>query len=220
MDIVSEPQENYKTGYISLYRSIKKHWIWMDPIKFQWWIDILLTVNHSDNKINIGYELFECKRGQSIQSLQSWGKTWNVSKDTVRNFFKLLEKDDMILTENLKNTTRLTICNYDSYQLIIHAKQTPSKRQANAKQTPAHPNNNDNNDNNDNGLQTRAYLFGESLKQFITQENKEDVIKFWNHWTQPEQNKKNPKLKFELEKTWDTKKRLITWINNSKKWNK
>lgn len=148
--MVNEPQENYKTGFISIFRSIKRHWIWDDPIKFKWWIDILLTVNYTDRTVNIGYELFECKRGQSIQSLQSWAKVWNVSKDTVRNFFKLLEKDKMIVLENLQKTTRLTVCNYDTYQTVIHDEQTTSKREANAKQTRPHPNNKGNKDNNEN----------------------------------------------------------------------
>ena len=81
-----------------------------------------------DKIINIGYDLYDCKRGQSIQSLKTWGYNWNVSKDTVRNFFKLLEKDRMIILENLKKTTRLTVCNYDSYQLSLHDEQTQSKR--------------------------------------------------------------------------------------------
>lgn len=148
--IANEPIENYKTGFVSIYRSIKKHWIWDDAVKFKWWIDILLTVNFEDKKVNIGYDIFECKRGQSIQSLQTWAKSWNVSKDTARNFLQLLKKDNMILLENLKKTTRLTVLNYDSYQIVLHDKQTQSKRKANDKQTQAHPNNNDNNYNNDN----------------------------------------------------------------------
>jgi len=67
----------------------------------------------------------------------------------------------------------------------------------------------------DKNIDERAHSFGESLNQFITPENKQEVINFWNHWTQPEQGKKNPRLKFEMEKTWDTKKRLVTWFRNA-----
>ena len=146
---VEDYKENYGSGWISIYRSIRKHWIWQDPIKLKWWIDILIEVNHSGQKVNIGYDLFDCNRGQSVKSLQTWAKEWSVSKDTVRNFFSLLKKDNMINTENLKKTTRITILNYDTYQPSLHAKQTPSKRKANAKQTQGDPNNNDNNDNNE-----------------------------------------------------------------------
>ncbi len=137
-------------GWIKLHRQIRDHWIWNDPIKFQWWIDMIIIANHADVKVNIGFELYECKRGQSILSLKSWGERWNVSKDTARNFFVLLEKDTMISRETLAKTTRITICNYDTYQSSLHDEQTMSKRKANDEQTIAHPNKNDKNIKNDN----------------------------------------------------------------------
>lgn len=138
------------SGWISLHRRIREHWIWQDPVKLKWWIDILLTVNHEDKKVNIGMRLIECKRGQTVMSLRNWADRWKVSRDSTRNFLELLKKDGMITTENLTNTTRITVCNYEDYQGGLRTDQTLSKRKANAKQTPADTNNNDNNDNNDN----------------------------------------------------------------------
>lgn len=217
--IIEEPQENYKSGFISIYRSIKNHWIWSDPIKFQWWIDILLTVNFKSNKVMIGNQLIDCDRGQSVKSLKNWADSWNVSKDSTRNFFTLLAKDNMIKLENLKKTTRLTVLNYDSYQIGLHAEQTQSKRNPNAEQTQSGTNNKYNKENNDkNSIETRSQLFGKSLEQFITNENKSEVIKFWQYWTEP--NKSKTKLRFELEKTWDTQRRLNTWFKNANNFKK
>lgn len=129
------------SGWISIQRKIREHWIWQDPVKLKWWLDILLTVNHTSSKVNIGMQLFDCEKGQSIMSLQSWAEKWGVSKDTTRNFFVLLEKDGMISTENLKKTTRLTVCNYETYQSGLHDEQTPSERKPNAEQTQAGTNN-------------------------------------------------------------------------------
>lgn len=127
------------TGWIRLSRSIETHWIYKDPIKFKWWIDLLINVSFKDSKINIGNQLIECKRGQSIMSLSSWGERWGVSKDKARNFFLLLEKDGMITHENVLKSTRITICNYESYQSDLHDSQTRSKRKPNAIQTQSHP---------------------------------------------------------------------------------
>lgn len=111
---------------------------------------MILEANHADGIVNIGMQLIECKRGQSIRSLQGWSKRWGVSKSTVRSFFDLLKNDSMLRTENITVTTRITILNYDDYQTLPHAKQTQRKRKPNATQTQSDPNNNDNNDNNEN----------------------------------------------------------------------
>lgn len=122
-------------GWLKLSRKIISHWIWKDPIKLKWWLDILLTVNWEDNKVAIGYKVFECKRGQSLLSLQSWAKRWNVSKSVVNNFFNMLEGDGMITVENETVTTRITVCNYESYQQVQNANETERERIENASRT-------------------------------------------------------------------------------------
>jgi len=106
-------------GWIKLHRKIQDHWLWEDPVKLKWWIDILLTVNHKPVKINIGYDLIECDRGQSIMSLSRWAERWKVSRHTVRNFFDLCAKDGMISRKVYSKTTQITVCNYDDYQLTL-----------------------------------------------------------------------------------------------------
>ena len=140
-------------GWIKLHRSIRDHWIWSDPVKLRWWIDIILTVNHAATKVNIGYQLYDCGRGQSIQSIGSWAKRWGVSKDTARNFLTLLEKDGMILHESLGKTTRLTVCNYDLYQDDLHDSPPMSLQESHRSPTDeppiAHTNNKDKKEKND-----------------------------------------------------------------------
>lgn len=43
-----------------------------------------------------------------------------------------------------------------------------------------------------------------------------EVQKFISYWTEPTKNKK--KIKYDREPTWDMKRRLGTWMRNSKKW--
>lgn len=42
--------------------------------------------------------------------------------------------------------------------------------------------------------------------------------KFYNYWSEP--TKSGKKMKFELEKTWDIKRRLQRWFDNDLNWNK
>ena len=114
----NELEENYVSGYIRLYRSIEKHWIFSNSNYFKAWIQMIFAVNHTDNKELIKNELVECKRGQSLLSVESWveifSDNWTYKK--VRIFFELLEKEKMIKLERLRYTTKLTIINYDTYQ--------------------------------------------------------------------------------------------------------
>jgi len=139
---------SFMEGWIKLHRKIRDNWIWTDPVKFQWWIDIILEVNHTAAKVPIGYDLIECEVGQSVRSLQGWAQRWKVSKDTARNFLKMLQKDNMIVLENLQKTTRITVCNYVNYQTSLHGQQTDSKRTANGQQTHSDPNNNNKKEKN------------------------------------------------------------------------
>lgn len=104
------------TGWIRLHRSLKDHWIFQDEKKLKWWLTLLLEVNYQDRKVVIGNKLCECKRGESIRSLRSWGKELNTTPETVRHFFKLLQKDNMITVESIGVSTHLKVCNYDAYQ--------------------------------------------------------------------------------------------------------
>ena len=73
--MVNEPQVNYKTGFISVYRSLRKHWLWTKnkPLsRFEAWICILMECNHSESKVFISGELLTCERGQSLNSLTTW----------------------------------------------------------------------------------------------------------------------------------------------------
>jgi hypothetical protein len=204
-------------GWIKLERGVLNHWVFDDPIKFRIWVGLLLVANHSDQKVNIGLNIYDCKRGQSIRSLLSWAKTFKVSKDYVRNFFKLLEKDGMITIENIQISTRITICNYDSYQDVSNDKPTTAKRKPNANQTLAHPNKNDKNDNNENNeknlLAERQLNFRNEVFSFSNVYHETMLQKFYDYWS--EKTVKEFKMKQEIQKTWETSKRLSTWSKNN-----
>lgn len=128
------------SGWIKLYRAIQDHWVFQDAEYFRAWCIILMRVNHEPKKALIHGKIYECDRGQSLLSLNSWVEEFGVSNWSirkVRTFFKLLENDHMITTEGMQKTTRLTVCNYESYQDVRQAndKQTTSKRQTDDKQT-------------------------------------------------------------------------------------
>ena len=111
-------------GWIKIHRDITKHWIFQDAEKFKWWIDLLLTASHEDNKFLMGDRLIEVKRGQQIISLSFLANRWNTSKRTALRFLKLLESDGMCNRCTHQKVTVLTICNYESYQEVENVKVT------------------------------------------------------------------------------------------------
>jgi hypothetical protein len=141
-------------GWIKIHRAIKKHWIYTDPEKLKAWICILIEVNHESKKVLIGGKLFECNRGESLNSLDTWarlfGGVWNKSK--VRRFFDLLKKDSMIELKNESKTTRLIVCKYDSYQSERHVDETQMTRTRHGSDTHATPNKNVKNVKNDKNI--------------------------------------------------------------------
>ena len=124
-------------GWIKIHREITKHWIAQDMEKFGWWIDLLLLASYEDNKTLLGNHITEVKRGQVIASLRFLAERWNASKDKINAFLKLLVQDGMIIRESDKNTTLITICNYESYQDIPEDSETPLRHLQDTSETPS-----------------------------------------------------------------------------------
>lgn len=60
-------------------------------------------------------------------------------------------------------------------------------------------------------LKKRAGVFYKSLVPFVETYGREMIRQFYDYWTEP--NKSRTKMRYELERTWDTKRRLNTWAS-------
>jgi hypothetical protein len=219
MENPTQTKGNKNSGFILVHRRMRDHWIWEDPVKLKWWLDILMECNHEGKSVNIGFQLIDCNRGQTINSLLTWSKRWRVDISTVRRFFKLCETDNMIVTENLLKTTRLTVCNYDSYNDPKQAKQTQSNSKTNAKQFGSNSDaiqtkNELKNEERKSGTHAKNFKeltepeFYQAVANFKEKYQKEMLRDFYEYWKEADP---SGKMKFQLEKTWDTGGRLRTW---------
>jgi hypothetical protein len=108
-------------GWIKIERAITEHWIYSDPIKFRWWITILINVNYKDSKFILGNKLYDLPKGSSVNSLRTWASILNTGVKSVNSFFTLLENDAMIskkiLGKGKQSTTLINITNYGKYQI-------------------------------------------------------------------------------------------------------
>ena len=209
-------------GWIKLHRKFMTHWLYdtNEPYtKREAWIDILLQVNHSEQKVNLGDQIIVCKTGDSLNSLDTWGKRWKWNKSKVRRFLKLLESDSMIVLKSERKTTRLSVCNYTTYQVERNANETQMKRKRNANETQTTPNKNDKNENNvknEKKKSTPTQSLKELMTPFASEYDNETLNDFYRYWSEPNSRGKE---RWQLQRTWSTKGRLVTWGKNDIKFN-
>ena len=118
-------------GYITLYRKLDEHWLWMDKpfTKGQAWIDLLFLANFADGVMLVKGSLVEVKRGEVFRTheflRQRWG--WGSIKK-VRGFLTTLENEKMVTLKGTAQGTLITIENYTSYQLEGQSKAPAEAR--------------------------------------------------------------------------------------------
>jgi hypothetical protein len=222
-------EEKRNGGFILLHRSLQDHWVWGNAEYLKWWLDILMQVNFKDASVLIKGQLVICKRGQSIKSLETWAQRWRVDVGRVRHFFGLLVSDQMIGRENLFNkTTRITVCNYDSYNDLKQAENklktslpTPDNILTNTNNKGLIKGNKGNEEPPAPAVvvpitsfkKMTKEEFTESLKTHVTKYGRDILNEFFAYWTEPDD---KGKMKFQLQKTWETNRRLVTWKNRKK----
>lgn len=67
-------------------------------------------------------------------------------------------------------------------------------------------------------LETRSHAFKETLRPFLNQYGSDMLKTFYNYWSEPNQSK--TKMLFEMQKTWETSRRLATWSKREKDFTK
>jgi len=193
------------SGWIKIHRTITHNWVWQNSDYLKWWLDILIEVNHTPSKTLIKGTLYECLRGQKLYSLETWAKRWNTNKSKSRRFLKMLEKDNMIVFKSETQTTRITVCNYDSYQSFENDNETQMKRKRNASETQVKTIQECKEE-----IKKRKEEFKNSLRPFISiSYDKILMTEFFEYWSEHGDNDK--KMRFEKEKSFSIERRLKTW---------
>ena len=111
-------------GWIKIYRQIRDNWIWEEPEKLKWWLDLLLSANHEDKEIIIRGKVLTIKRGQYFTSTGNLSKRWKTSRGTVLRFLRLLNDTAMVTLDGTANGTTITIVNYSNFQDVRTADGT------------------------------------------------------------------------------------------------
>lgn len=127
-------------GWIKLHRSLLEHSFWKENRKFsraEAWIDILLMVNHANEKVLINGKMVEVRMGNKVTSIKDLSERWNWSKEKVTNFLKLLQAEEMIEYKPETKYTLVKVLKWDFYQSNTgeNRNQTGIKTETDWKQT-------------------------------------------------------------------------------------
>lgn len=144
------------------------------------------------------------------------GLTRQQLRTTLTNLSRKGEVEIVVSKKTNQNTnpkgnpksTFVFICKYESYK-IVKKETTQSSNQSAITILQAK-------------CKEREKTFENSLIPYVISRGgiyePEMIRRFFNYWT--EKNKSGTKMRFEMEKTWETQRRLITWNNNEKQFNR
>ncbi|NCU40173.1 hypothetical protein EOL73_00250 [Candidatus Saccharibacteria bacterium] len=129
-------------GFIKLYRKYQQNEFWTERrefSKFEAWLDLLTTaktvVKEDDKPLILGSEEVWVARGQVCMSMVTLASRWGWSKSKVKRVLDLFQKRNMIRLKGEAKMTRITICNYETYNEVRNADETQMKRKRNGDET-------------------------------------------------------------------------------------
>ena len=106
-------------GWIKLHRQIQDSALWDDGEPFDKahaWIDLLLCVNHTDRKKIISGEIVTVKQGEMFTSDKFLANRWHWSRNRVRRFLEVIERDNMVYVKRTPYGTWINVVNYAKFQ--------------------------------------------------------------------------------------------------------
>lgn len=180
-------------GSIKLHRAIV-NWEWYsDPNTMRVFIHCLLKANSIDSE----FKGVTIKRGSFITGRTILSKELGLTPQQVRTVLNKLKNTEEL---NITSTTRGTlieVVNYNTYQ-VEDTPVKPVKKEVGK------------------SVEEREIEFRDSLVPYVSQYGKQMIRQFFDYWS--EMSPRGKKMRFEKEKVFDIKKRLVTW--SSKDWNK
>lgn len=217
-------------GWIKIHRSIKNNFLWENPHKLVWWLDMLMEARIKDGPWPVKNVVFQAKRGEIYHSTRTWADRWKTSEKTVLSFLNMLQECGMIIKENATVTTRITICNYALYQDNDEKHATDTQHLRNTYATTTQRTKESKERKKEKNTHTASPLeeehFNFNTPEKMTTEQELDVEIFWNSLLsvyKPEGDKAlyNTKLVKQQKRiiagfTQEERSKIISWFTKYK----
>ena len=197
-------------GWIKIHRKFTK-WEWYDePNTVRLFIHLLLSANYEQKEWH-GMTIYP---GQLVTGRKKLSIELGISEQEIRTSITRLKSTSELAVESTNQFSIITICKWADYQESNDAEQP-------ANQPAAQPTSNQPSTTTKEykELKKKEYIgkiqkkFYQSLIEFVNDFDKETIRKFYDYWSEP--NKSKTQIRWQLEKTWDTKRRLQRWEKNN-----
>tara|TARA_R110002051_G_scaffold22212_4_gene57791 strand:- start:291 stop:923 length:633 start_codon:yes stop_codon:yes gene_type:complete len=119
-------------GFITLHRSVQKHWIWDEPEALKFWVALLLQANWEAKTTLFNKRLITVERGQVVFGRKVWSERLKISEMKLRRYLEMLKAEGMINQQITSRYSLITVLNYHEYQ--VNNQQTTSKQPASNQQ--------------------------------------------------------------------------------------
>jgi len=192
---------------------------------FKIWFFIVNQVNHSK------YRKWE--KGQGFMTYSQIMEKTKTTRGQVDMCLRFLKKSQMLTTHKTTRGMIVSVLKYDLYQDLKNYKNDTKNEIGTIQERYRNDtiNKNDKNDKNDKKIETpprtsekKSFIkmvetclpdFEEKIPNNIL---KGETQKFILYWT--EKNPNGKKEKWEMQQTFDVKRRLASWLKNTEKWDK
>ena len=103
---------------IQLPENIDQHWLWNDPVKFQWWLQLLGEVGDGECERTVRGVVCKFGYGELVTTQGELAKLWKTSTEKAQAFLRKLESKGEIRRKTDAKLTQITICNIEEYDIF------------------------------------------------------------------------------------------------------
>ncbi len=221
--------------WIKTYRKSMESSVWLkSPVVWMVWCWCLLKASHKGSKFPFNGDDMEIQPGEFITGRDKATSEMPISTQQWRTAMDYLAKTERLTIKKTNKFSLVTIKNWAEYQ----ASNQPVTNQQPTSNQPVTTYKNDKNVKNDKKVsEAQAPTPSEQMQDFIGSNEKQQAVlnalmakglnqdvatrelkKFLDYWT--ELSKSGKQQRWQLERTFELQRRLVTWFNNAAKFQK
>jgi len=130
------------TGWIKIYRQVVDEGWLQNADLWTFWCYCLLKASHKKHTVRVGYQRVDLLPGQLIFGRKKAAEELETTERKIRTSLKILEKEGNVTIKTTNKFSIITICKWETYQLIDieNDQQSANKRPASDQQATTNKN--------------------------------------------------------------------------------